>query len=337
MRIYALPSVMKKPASTRQAGFSYIEMLIAVTITGLIIAGLMGLVNTVTKTGEDVHQRNDLTRQARFAMQRMVRQLSHSPRLLLPLKDSPYTNWPENIREQTIPASPPIGSSTFATAVLAFSLPAYVDLDANGVADADNDGDGLIDEDWGADSNNDGYPGIYLIDDNGDGSIDVSAAGAPQNDDDEDDSSSEDRFNGIDDDGDGSVDEDGKSDMNDDGEAGVANIDDDNDGTIDEGNRNNDDEDVLVNEDWLDSVVFFLDGSDLKERMPVPWDANADSLLNGADFVESVIATGVTRFRVERLNDGARVELVDLTLELTSSDSSETISLQTRVRPGGAL
>jgi len=52
MRIYALPSVINKPASTQQAGFSYIEMLIAVTITGLIIAGLMGLVNTVTQTGE---------------------------------------------------------------------------------------------------------------------------------------------------------------------------------------------------------------------------------------------------------------------------------------------
>ncbi len=337
MRLRPLPRVIDRPVCSEQAGFSYVEMLFAVTITGLIIAGLMGVVNTAIKTGDDVHRRNDLTRQARFAMQRMVRLVSHSRRLLLPLKDSPYTNWPENIREQTIPASPPIGSSTLATAVLAFTLPEYIDLDADGVADADNDADGLIDEDLGADSNNDGYPGIYLIDDDGDGSVDVSTASQPEEDDDEDGSSSEDRFNGFDDDGDGSIDEDAWSDMNADGDSGVNGIDDDNDGIIDEGAIGDDDEDGSVDEDWLDSVVFYLDGSDLKERMPVPWDANADTLISGADFIVSVVADQVTRFRVERLNRGSRVEIIDLTLELTSADGGATISLQTRVRLGGAL
>ena len=76
----------------------------------------------------------------------------------MPLKDNPNTNWPEHIREQTVPPSPPIGDSTLATAVLAVTLPAYVDLDNDGFPDADDDRDGLIDEDLPNDNHHDFSP-----------------------------------------------------------------------------------------------------------------------------------------------------------------------------------
>lgn len=334
MNFHSFPMTTPHP-STR--GFTYIELLLAVTISAILVTGLMGVVNTALLTGDDVRQRNDLTRQARFAMQRMVQSVSHSQRLLLPLNDNPGTNWPEHIREQTVPPSPPVGSSTFASAVLAITLPLDIDLDDNGVPDADNDGDGRIDEDIGSDNNNDGAPGILFIDDNGDGTMDVSLGIEPNEDNDEDNNATEDPVDGIDNDGDGSIDEDVKADMNGDGLAGLSGVDDDNDGAIDEEHSNDDDEDTVKDEDWYDPVVFYLSGNQLIERTPVPWDTNADSVITGADFIESVISDNVTHFRVERINYTTGTASIDLILQLTDPDSGEKIKLQTIVRVGGNL
>jgi len=148
----------------------------------------------------------------------------------------------------------------------------------------------------------------------------------------------EDPINGIDDDGDGRVDEDPSSDMNGDACPGICGIDDDGDNSIDEGGGNDDDEDGRTNEDWYDPVVFYLNGDTLMQRTPVPWDESGGGSVTGLDFIASAIAENVTRFRVERLPlSAAGVQLVDLTLELTSPDSGEMVSLQTRVRVGGAL
>ena len=124
----------------RERGFTLIELLVTAAISLLIIAGLTQIIQATVESRAVLGERTDLTRQASFAMERMVTAVSHSRRLLLPLNDNPGTNWPEHIREQTVPASPPIGSSTLATAVLAVTLPAYVDLDFDGVPDADDDG-----------------------------------------------------------------------------------------------------------------------------------------------------------------------------------------------------
>ncbi len=319
-------------------GYTYVELMLAVALAGMLVLGLSGVVGNALQTGDLVHEKNDLTRQARFAMQRMVRVVSHTRSLLLPLNDNPGTNWPENIREQTVPASPPVGDSTLATAVLAVTLPAYQDLDNNGISDADNDGDGQLDEDIGADNNFDAAPGIYLIDDNGNGALDDSADADPPSDNDEDGVATEETLNGQDDDGDGSVDEDLSADVNGDGESGVVGVDDDLSGSVDEDNKNDDDEDGQVDEDWYDPLVFYLSNGVLKERTPVPWDANGDSLVTGADFITSDLAENVTRFRIERILQGSDIyQLVDLTLELTSPTSGETVSLHTRVRVGGAL
>ena len=77
-----------------------------------------------------------------FCHDPMANAVRQSRQLMLPQPDKADTDWSENVREETIPASPPEGSSTLATAVLAVSLSARVDLDADGFPDADNDRDG---------------------------------------------------------------------------------------------------------------------------------------------------------------------------------------------------
>lgn len=322
-----------------QSGFTLVELLAAAAIAALILTAITGLVNTAFETSAAVSERNQLQQQARFAMDRIVRASSYSPMLLLPSPDNPGTNWPENIREQTIPASPPVGSSTFATAVLAVTLPEHVDLDADGFPDADDDRDGKINEDLPNDIHHDFHPGIMLIDDDGDGSVDE--GGSFWNDD-ESGGDNEDPIDGIDNDGDGRIDEDPSSDNNDDGCPGLCGVDDDGNGFIDEGGDDtNDDEEGSEFEDGYDPVVFYLEGDTLMERMPVPWNedgiSSPDGPVDGRDFVASGIADNVTLLRFERI-DTANPEspLIRVDLELTGPDGT-TVALSASARVGGAL
>lgn len=315
-------------------GFTLIEFMVSMVLGALIVTALISVVTQLSDARTAVQERGQLVQEAHFAMTRMVRAVAQTRDLILPQMDKPATDWRENVREETVPASPPEGSSTKATAVLAVSLSARVDLNADGIPDADNDGDGLIDEDYPADMSFDMSPGIYQIDDGGDGSADEGAANL----DDDDEwlnSNDEDPINGIDDDGDGLVDDDPSADMNGDGAPGIVGVDDDNDGLIDEGSSEDDDEDGKSNEDWLDAVVFFLRGDSLIERHPVPWAKDGETNVSGRNFIESVIADGVSRFRVERTSDNGSIEIVDITLEMTAATSGEIVNLHTRVRVGG--
>lgn len=325
-------------ARIRQSGFTLIELMVAIVLASLLLAATNGIVGNALDTDEIVEERNTLNRDARFAMQRMTHAIRQSPQLILPQANKAETDWRENVREETVPASPPEGSSTNATAVLSVSLSSSVDLNADGFPDADNDLDGLINEDFPADINFDYAPGIYQLDDGGNGTVDEEFFGANDADDDERDFiNDEDSINGIDDDGDGNVDEDPGADMNGDGAPGSAGVDDDGDGQIDEGNAGDDDEDGAVDEDWLDTVAFFLQGDSLIERHPVPWDETANGSVTGRDVIETVIAEGVTRFRVERLPSATPgSQLVDLTLEL-GGPGEQTVSVHAVVRTGGAL
>ena len=340
------------PGYLKQSGITLIELIFTLAIAAVVIAALSGTVNVALQSEGEVRERNDLMQQARFAMLRMVTSVRGTRRLILPLGDNPATNWREHVREQTVPASSPEGSSTLATAVLAVTLPANIDRDDDGWADANNDKDFMdfnnnatrdageferIDEDYSDDMNFDGKPGITGIDDDGDGSIDESdAVNFPDRDDDEEGVEDEDTLDGIDDDADGSDGEDSKADRNKDFEAGIAGVDDDFDGTIDEGHQHDDDEDGLRDEDWFDPVVYYLNGSQLIERLPAFSDINGDTEITGADFTESVIADNVTLFRVERIPlGGDRTLRVDLTLVLENPDSGKTIELQTQIRVGG--
>ena len=312
--------------SSRNAGFTVLELLISLAIAAMLLTAMAGLVDTALNTRDDTRRGSDALQDARFAMQRMIEAARNTERLLVPLADNPNTNWREHVREQTVPASPPEGDSTLATAVLAVTLDPEADLNEDGIKDGDNDGDGRVDEDTNDDNTEDRQSGIIGIDDNGNGAVDEGG----ESDNDEDGVNSDDPIDGIDNDGDGSIDEDFRQDNNGDGAPGIAGVDDDNDGSVDEGNMADDDEDGLRNEDWLDVVAFYLNGSTLIERRP---NFNA---ADGIDFTEHVIAENVTRFRVERIPDtGKRAALVDLTLELTPPGGLP-VSLTTRVRVGGA-
>jgi len=316
-------------------GYTLVELLIALALMAVLYVGIGGVASQALQTHDYVSDNNDLTREARFAMEQMVRAVSRSPRLLLPLADNPNTAWPEHIR---VEPAPPVAPSTASTVVLAVTQDPAVDLDGNGTPDADNDGDDRLDEDLPGDNTFDNAPGIAGVDDDGDGSVDESTASIPIEDNDEEGDMMDDHLNNIDDDSDGSVDEDIKSDMNGDGASGVESIDDDSDNWIDEAHIHDDDEDGVRDDDWYDPVVFYLANRTLIQRIPLPWDANGSGSVTGSDFVESPIAENVTWFRVERLPPkGNRPVLVDLTLKLQSPDSNETVSLHHRVRVGGAL
>lgn len=323
---------------TRIRGMSLVELLSALAVGSLLLAGMVAMLGPSMATQAQVAAQNQLSREARFAMDRMVSAASRSRQLLLPLADNPNTNWPENVREQTVPPSPPIGDSTLATAVFALALPADVDLDGDGVPDADDDGDGLVDEDASGDRDHDFAPGIVHIDDDGDGDIDE---GGDASDDDEDGQVDEDPATYGDADGDGSVGEDAAADINGDGCSGVCGVDDDGDNSVDGADASDDDEDGSSDDDPVDPLVFYLSADALIERTPVPWNEDGisvpDGPVDGRDYVESTLTGNVSLFRVERLPgaaSGARV--VRLTLELTNPDGL-VVSLQTTTRVGRAL
>jgi len=305
------------------AGFTLTEVLVTVVILALILVGLAGVLEPALRAESTSRERNDLTRQARFALDRMAAAVSATRLLLLPLAENPGTAWSESVRDP---------------GVLAVTLDPTLDRNNDGWADANNDKDFLdlnqnaardpgeperIDEDLPEDISNDNAPGIIGIDDDGDGNVDEGLS----EDDDEDGLTNEDFVDGDDNDGDGAVDEDGRYDMNFDGQPGVALVDDDLDGSVDEGHQFDDDEDGVSNEDWLDVVAYFLAGNVLMERLPNP------SPAGGADFTERPIAENVASFRVERIPQGAgRALLVDITLGLAGEYAK--VELHTRVRVG---
>ena len=319
-----------------QPGFTLVELLVALVISAMLLVGIAGITNQAGQTLALTSERQELLYQTDFAMERIVNTVQNSTALLLPLADKVATNWREHVREETVPPSPPEGDSVRATAVLAATLDLFADLDGDGFSDADNDRDGLVDEDMPGDMNFDLAPGIYLIDDNGDGVIDENIGTANDDDDETWGVVNEDPLNGLDDDNDGNVDEDVGADMNADFAPGIVGVDDDGDGFVDEGLDQDDDEDGAVDEDWLDAVVYYMNGGDLVERIPVPWDEDGGGIVSGRDYIETIIAQNITRLRFEYVpQGGSREQLVDITIELTGA-SGLVASLNTRVRVGSA-
>ncbi len=315
--------------SRANTGFTLVELLLALALGALVMLGLQRSLIMSASVSEQVNDGIALDRSVRFAFDRVVQNLRNTSELVLPLPDDPGTDWREDIRSESVPASPPTGSSSKDTAVLAMALPFTVDSNNDGFADADNDQDGRLNEDWPADSTNDNASGLVGIDDDGDGLVDEEA---DTESDDEAGPANDDPHNSVDDNGNGFADEDPGNDMNGDGAPGRASVDDDGDGLIDEGGLNDDDEDGPADEDWLDTVVYYLNGDELIERRSVPWDASGDGSIDGKDYVTSVVASGVSYFSVQRLRPriGGRL-LVEVQLDLVDA-TGRTVSLRSRVR-----
>ena len=147
-----------------------------------MLGGLAGVAVQATRAREQVGAASQLQEEAQFALERMLRAVRSSNRLLIPRPERGGTAYSESVRN-----------------VLALALDPTLDRDADGFADADNDRDGRINEDFGEDVTKDSQDGIVGVDDDGDGGIDEGDA----RDDDEDGTHNEDDLDGADDDGDG--------------------------------------------------------------------------------------------------------------------------------------
>jgi len=158
----------------------------------------------------------------------------------------------------------------------------------------DNDHDGLADEDPYSDMDWSNKPGIKAVDDNNDGTVDN---GANPQDDDEDGVANEDLIDGIDNDGDGRVDEDP-------------------DNTFYKINQDDDDGDGSWDEDVFDPIVYYLDGTTLRE----------EHLEYNFSLQDLVIAEHVAEFRVIRRRVNKNT-LIDIYLKL--DDGENAVELRT--------
>lgn len=308
-------------------GFTLLELMITIALSGLLMAGFIGLINTTTDGAEIIKTRNQLQRDAQFAMNRMVQAVKQADVLLLPQRDNPATaGTMENIRKQNIPP----GAGETDMAVLAIGHSRFTDADFDNSIDVDNDGDGRINEDPPADWNNDNAPGIWQVDDDADGEIDEGDIA----DDDEDGFEDEDPVDGVDNDGDGRIDEDPGADLNADGCAGKCGVDDDLDLFVDEVAPANDDEDTATNEDWLDTRVFQIVEGALVERTPLNFDLNGLNGITGRDIAVETIVENVTMLNIIRESPaGSRNEFVRIELQIGAADG-EHVLLETAVRVG---
>ena len=278
-----------------------VEALITLAIGAVLMLSLTGMLNGSINQQASLAETSDLSSQARFALDRIERQLRAAPVLILPAANT-------------------------SGDILAFALDPTIDTDGDGFADADNDKDGRVNEDPGSDRFANGFNGLIGIDDDQDGTADETDSGTSANDD-EDSLLNEDAINGIDDDGDGQVDEDHGADTNDDGCPGICGVDDDADGTADEGDDRDDDEDGLINEDWLDIVIVQQFGLELTEAWPLL------GATDGTSFTYRATMQGVGTFSIQRITQSGGRETVRVELGITDKLGATSVFSRALSRP----
>jgi prepilin-type N-terminal cleavage/methylation domain-containing protein len=277
-----------------QLGFTLLELLISLTLIVILLGGMNQLSRQLSMGALEIKSRNQQMKQLEHAFMRIERSLERGNGLLVPRQDDPATAHNESIRT-----------------LVAVGLDPQLDRNGDGFADADNDADGLVDEDLPADYSNDGAAGIVGLDDDGDGIID-GAGGSSDND--EDGVINEDWQDGIDNDADGSTDEDPGSDMD---SPVLVDADDDLDGSTDE--------------DWIDVVAFYLQGTQIIERRPRLGAAD------GNDFDEFVLLDAVNSFQVSLLSDeNSSWQLISVSISVTDQ-AGANYSLSKTFRIGSRL
>jgi len=138
---------------TAQRGIALVELLVAAVIAALVLGSLAGVLVSLRQTDSVIDERATLQRDARLALERIAAMVESSTRLMVPLE-----------------------VTTTARDVVAVALPPTLDRNGDGYADADNDKNGVVDDDLPADETNDGGAGIIGIDDDGDGLVDNGAS-----------------------------------------------------------------------------------------------------------------------------------------------------------------
>jgi len=239
-----MKNIMTRP---HEKGLTLVELLITLTIMGIIATAAMPLLSTCLEAHSQGDARSGLYQEGLLAMERMASGVKRCTFLLIPNAHAPVRD------------------------ILAFS----------GTVNDDDDyyfNDTLfprIDEDPDGDMDGDKDTGIEYIDDDGDGSIDE----GNKADDDEDEVLDEEILDGIDDDGDGNIDEDLFDDANKDGESGIKGMDDDGDGQVDNGaSHRDDDEDGDDDEDPLNPLIYAFDNGTNTLTESIPYTGEATDL-----------------------------------------------------------
>lgn len=317
--------------ANRQRGLTLTEVLVGLAISASLLAAITPLVRSALLATDRATETLELHNDVHFAMQRMVDAVAATTRVMVPQMERSETAHSESVRMQGYTTS---GFTPDGTALLAVALPHHHDRNADGFADADNDRDGRVDEDPGDDITNDGAAGLAGFDDNGDGAVDPAGAFGRTPDDDDEylNFENEDPVNGVDDDGDGSVDEDPGADVNGDGAPGIVGVDDDLDGQVDEGDDEDDDEDGQINEDWIDTLAFFMRGDTLVEQRPSLADQNNDGRVDGRDVEQHILLTGVQGLRFARRAGRNNAAVVDIEISAARDGDGVAVTLSTTVR-----
>jgi prepilin-type N-terminal cleavage/methylation domain-containing protein len=287
---------------TNEKGLTLVELLVTITILGIIATAAIPLLSTCLDIHSQGHARSQLYHEGLLAMERMTSGVRRCTFLLIPNAHNTTRN------------------------ILAFS----------GFVNDDDDyyfNDPLfprIDEDLSSDMGKDGKHGIADIDDDGDGSVDEWQMSWNGEDDDEDAfwdwEVNEDPVDGIDNDGDGNIDEDCRGDKNEDGAPGIAGMDDDGDGEVDEGDVGDDDEDNNTNEVGVIPMIYSYNSgtNTLTESVPS----------TGESFV---LSAQVTQFQATyEAPDTTHGPRVQVALTLTGDDG-ESVQFVEYVYPRNIL
>ena len=278
-------------------GVTLLELLVVIVILSFIVVGLSELLSGGLKASRDNRVKTGLIDDANFAMDRIIFAARDTNWVFIPYNSNPVRG------------------------MLAIS------------AMIDNDEDGVLDEDWGADIANDNQPGFAGFDDDGDGSTDEGGV-ARKDDDDEDGYDDEDSpKNGLDDDSgggaipDGNYDEEFQADMNSDGCPGLCFRDDDSDGSFDEGNINDDDEDGMVDEDPVDPLIFYVKNGAIYER-EIKWNPSTSL----SEVTEKKLIDNVSQFIVTRLLGANGKTLINVRIEV-SAGRGNNVMLESEIYP----
>lgn len=273
-----------------EKGFTLVELLVAITIMGIIATAAIPLLSTCLEAHSQGNARSGLYQEGLMLMERMTTNV----------RKTTYLQIPNN-----------------------HNTPTRNMLAVSNLVNDDNDfyfGDPLfprVDEDTPENLTGSGN-GILGIDDDGDGVIDN---GVTLRDDDEDGVSEEDILDGIDNDGDGNIDEDVSGDANHDFAPGIEGIDDDGDGLVDEMSGpqmgSDDDEDGQKNEEFVSFFLYSHDSATntLREIVPSTYDGVHNPIYN------KVLSTHVTGFTTTYYpSDAINSPRISISLTLTGDD-----------------
>jgi prepilin-type N-terminal cleavage/methylation domain-containing protein len=114
----------------RNLGFTLLELLISIAILAVVMAGFSQSIGTAISSYSDTKNSQDRLAQARFAMERMN----------LFVQETDYILKPDDVNQEIVRLSER-AMDTYDNASHAY------DADGDGITDADNDADGMINED----------------------------------------------------------------------------------------------------------------------------------------------------------------------------------------------